>query len=523
MGNRFSVAPRKDSVMASSFWDIPGMRSKESLAFLERFLDPLCIYGEQGQPIYASPSFLRLFKVNVAEHVGFFHYFVSSTALPTVWTDRWQAALQGESVWFLAQVKATAEEIECSLQFNPDANLMYLMAKRSTGTGFTPEQVEAYEQFVLALFNRPGLATALISLDGTMVKCNQRLHELLGTTEAESIDLDDFFHPTDRLNDQDFKQKLLAGEFESYTLEKRIIDRNNDVIWVNVTLSLMDISNSLNGDGQYFSVLLEDITESKQVYHALIRMEGKWEAVVLNSLNLFIQTSSTGQIINASQCVEQILGYPEAALLGLYIFDLIHPDDNAVFAAALQQWLSLPHLNHPGIECRWKTRSGAWADLLIQGQTFPAALEIDGIILGGYDVTERKRLEADLKASEERLKSLFINIPGAVFRCDSTYAMSFISDGIEAITGYPASEFINDRIHSFFDIIHPDDISLIKHSLIQCIFERQSYAIEYRILHVDGSVRWVLERKQAIFDAQGSLLWFDGLLMDISERKSATP
>ncbi len=508
--------------MTSSFWDIPGMRSKESLTFLERFLDPICVYGEQGQPIYASSSFLRLFKVNTAENVGFFHYFVSATALPAVWKDRWQAALQGESVWFLAQVKATAEEIECSLQFNPDANLMYLMAKRLPGTGFTPEQVAAYEQFILALFNRPGLATALMRLDGTMLKCNQRLYELLGVPETEPIDLDDFFHPDDRLNDLEFKQKLLAGEIESYTLEKRLIDRDNDIIWVNMTLALMDISSSLNGDGQYFSVLLEDITESKQVYKALIRMEGKWEAVVLNSLNLFIQTSSTGQIINASTRVEQILGYPEEALLGLYIFDLLHPSDSATFAEALRQWVSAPQINHPGIACRWKTRSGDWADILIQGQTFPAALEIDGIILSGYDISDQKRLEAELKASEDRLKSLFVNIPGVVFRCDSTYAMNFISDGVETITGYPASEFINDRIQSFFDIIHPDDIELIKRSLIQCIFERQSATTEYRILHTNGTVHWVLERKQAIFDEQGSLLWFDGLLMDISDSRSAT-
>jgi PAS domain S-box-containing protein len=513
MGNRLSVAPhRLESAMVTSFWDIPGMRSQASLTFLERFLDPICVYGEQGQPIYASPSFLRLLKANI-EDVGFFRYFVSSTALPTVWTNRWKAALVGEPVWFLAQVKATSEDIECSLQFNPDANLMYLVAQRSTGTGFTPEQVEAYEQFVLALFNRPGLATALIRPDGALVKCNQRLHELLGTAESESIVLEDFFHPVDRLTDQEFKQKLLAGEIESYTLEKRLVNRNHDIIWVNVTWALMDISSSLNGDSQYFSVLLEDISESKQVYQALISMEGKWEAVVLNSLNLFMQTSSTGQIISASTRVEQILGYPEEALLGLYIFDLIHPGDSDALAGALRQWGN-PAQSPTRLDCRWKTSTGAWAVLRMQGQTFPAALEIDGMILSGYDITDRQQLAADLKASEDRLKSLFFNIPGVVFRCDSTYAMNFISDGVEAITGYPASEFINDRIQSFFDIIHPDDIELVKRSLIQCIFDRQPSAIEYRILHTNGNVYWVLERKQAIFDEQGSLLWFDGLLME---------
>jgi PAS domain S-box-containing protein len=514
MGNRLSIAPyRSDHVMVSSFWDIPGIRTPESLTFLERFLDPICVYGEQGQPIYASPSFLRLFKTNLQE-LGFFRYFITSTAPPTVWVDRWKASLRGEPVWFLTQAKASGEDLECSLQFNPDANLMYLMAQRPTGTGFSTEQVDAYEEFVLALFDRPGLATALIGLDGIVVKCNQRLHELLGTTALEVIDLETFFHPADRLHDLAFKQKLLAGEIESYTLEKRIVNRHNEIIWVNVTLALMDISNSLNGDGQYFSALLEDITESKQVYNALLRMEGKWEAVVFNSLNLFMQISSTGQIINVSTQVEQTLQYSEAALLGMYIFDLIHPNDSATLAIALQQWLTHPQTAHSEVECRWKTSKGTWVDLMIKGQTFPPALEIDGIMLSGYDVTDRKQLETDLKASEDRLKSLFLNIPGVIFRCDSTYAMNFISDGIEAITGYPASEFINDRIQSFFDLIYPDDIELVQRATMQCIFDRQPSAIEYRVIHTDGSFHWVLERKQAIFDEQGSLLWFDGLLME---------
>ena len=62
--------------MVSTLWNIPGIRSKQSQKFLERSLSPICVYDQQGQPIYASQSFLDLLQTEAGE-VSFFDYFLS--------------------------------------------------------------------------------------------------------------------------------------------------------------------------------------------------------------------------------------------------------------------------------------------------------------------------------------------------------------------------------------------------------------------------------------------------------------
>jgi PAS domain S-box-containing protein len=312
--------------MISTFWDIPGIRSKKSLEFLVKLLDPICVYDEQGQTVYASPPFLELLRTD-SNQVGFFDYFVSESTKLLTLMNSWERALQGETIWFLAKAREGQEDIECSLQFNSETKLMFLVAKRIHLQAYTRELTEEYERWILALFNHPSLAIALISLEGMVVNSNQRLHELLGTNEAKAIYLEKLVHPEDQRIDLELKRKLLQGEIESYTVEKRFITAENEVIWLNVSASLITVPACINKHKKYFAVLLEDVTENKKIYSALIRTEGKWKAFVLNNLNLFIQTSSGGQIIYASPAVERLLGYRGEELLDCHVCQLIHPDD----------------------------------------------------------------------------------------------------------------------------------------------------------------------------------------------------
>ncbi|NJO39901.1 MAG: PAS domain S-box protein [Cyanobacteria bacterium CRU_2_1] len=394
--------------MISTFWDIPGIRSKKSLEFLARLLDPICVYDDQGEVIYASQAFLELLQAE-AEEVSFYDYFLSESTPQSVVTTFWNRALQGETVQFLFNLKNTREAIECSLQFSSDAKLMFLLAKKSNQDTCIHKIKAEYERLFMSVFNHPSLAIALIHPDGTLARCNQRLHELLGT-DREINHLEDFVHPEDKLIDVNLRQKLLDGDIESYTIEKRFIAKNGEVVWVNASVSLLNTS-CANGH-QSFAILLEDITENKKIYSALIRTEGKWKTFVLNSSNLFIQTTNSGQIIYASPAVERTLGYETDELLDLYISELIHPHDLNEIDLALYLWSSGIRLNKPGIECRWRSRSGKWVYLYIQGQRFPLALEIDGVAICGYNISERKRLEAELRASEEKFRSLVLNSSG---------------------------------------------------------------------------------------------------------------
>ncbi len=113
------------------------------------------------------------------------------------------------------------------------------------------------------------------------------------------------------------------------------------------------------------------------------------------------------------------------------------------------------------------------------------------------------------------------NIPGIVYRCalDSSWTMHYINDAIEEFTGYPASDFVGNNARSFANIIHPDDQEFVT----QCVYEGTSrglpYTIEYRIIHRDGSTKWVFEKGKGITDDQGKIKWLDGAIFDISDRK----
>lgn len=505
--------------MVSTLWEIPGIQSQESLNLLERALGPLCVYDDRGSPIYASQSFLELLKATF-EDINFFLYFQSDAIPEVVLANLWALTLQGRTIDFIAKTRDDQQSLECSLKFNAEVNSVFFVAKPTNPDASLSHRVEAYEQ-ALTVFDHPGLATALINEKGTVLKCNQRLHELLKTSDYESFSLEDLTSPDDQFIDADLKQTLLSGAIPSYTTEKRFIARNNEIVWTKTRVSLAQKSDGVRQDDRCFMVLLEDITENRNVYNALIRTEEKWKAFVFNSPYLFIQTSHTGQIVYISAAVERLLGYSEAELLGRHVTELIHPNHFNEFELILQLWSSGIQPRQPEIECWWRTKAGRWVALSLQGQLFPSALKVDGVVLSGYDITDRKCLEMELKASEERFRSLIINIPGAVFRCNSTYTMEFVNDGIETITGYPALALVNNQMQSFLSIIHPDDMTIIKDSLVQSVLDRHRSSIEYRIIHADGRIRWVFERKQGVFDQNGNLLWFDGVLLDISDRKQA--
>ncbi len=71
---------------------------------------------------------------------------------------------------------------------------------------------------------------------------------------------------------------------------------------------------------------------------------------------------------------------------------------------------------------------------------------------------ERKQVEEALQESERRLSTLISNLPGAVYRArnDRAWATEFVSEGILHLTGYPASDFTQQR-REIGDLIHPDD------------------------------------------------------------------
>ncbi|OUR63963.1 hypothetical protein A9Q79_09450 [Methylophaga sp. 42_25_T18] len=134
---------------------------------------------------------------------------------------------------------------------------------------------------------------------------------------------------------------------------------------------------------------------------------------------------------------------------------------------------------------------------------------------------KRNQAEKSLRESEEKFRTLVRNIPGITYRCacDKHWTMEYISDGVEVLSGYPATDFINNAVRSYASIIHRDDSQLMNDVIMEALKQMQPYTIEFRIVHANGTEHWVYEKGQGIFDDQANLLYLDGVIVDITERK----
>jgi diguanylate cyclase (GGDEF)-like protein/PAS domain S-box-containing protein len=131
-----------------------------------------------------------------------------------------------------------------------------------------------------------------------------------------------------------------------------------------------------------------------------------------------------------------------------------------------------------------------------------------------------KRLFEDIGQREERFRTIVTQVPGAVFRFRPDGPIDFVSDAIEDISGYSATQFMRSTTHSWTNLIAPEDRKKQRRVVTQAIRDGQSYEVEYRIQDAGGGERWVQENGQPQPpDGERNAPWVDGIISDISQRK----
>jgi len=267
------------------------------------------------------------------------------------------------------------------------------------------------------------------------------------------------------------------------------------------------------------------IAERRQALASLRQADARYRALVeeLPLVTYVSSLDSPGFSSYVSPQLETLLGYsPEEWLAtpGLF-WEVIHPDD----AERVRKEHRTGYANGETFSTQYRLRAKNGRVIWVEDQVRvihdregrPA--QAQGFLI---DISARKNSELALTENEERFRTLVANIPGVVFRCaiDSDWTMEFLSDAIEEVAGFPSSDFIGNRVRTFASVVHPDDRLHLEQQVAASVDFARPYTTEYRIIHRDGSVHFVIERGQAIVGADGTSR-LDGAIFDVTERRLA--
>ncbi|MBD0253760.1 MAG: PAS domain S-box protein, partial [Rubrobacter sp.] len=221
--------------------------------------------------IYVNPAFERISGYPVEEVLGLNCRFLQGD-------DRDQPALEELRA-------ALAEEQESSVILKnyrkdgtPFWNELYVSPIHDEGGTLTnfvgvqnditerrniEEVLRESEERFRATFEHAAIGAAQVGIDGRWLRVNRRLGEIVGYEPEELLKttFQDITHPDDLEGDIEQMGRLLKGELQTYTLEKRYLRRDGLVVWVNLTVSLVRDS---SGEPAYFIAVVEDISERKK-------------------------------------------------------------------------------------------------------------------------------------------------------------------------------------------------------------------------------------------------------------------
>ena len=132
------------------------------------------------------------------------------------------------------------------------------------------ERTRRSEERYQATFEQAAVGIALVAPDGRWLRVNQRLCDITGYSREELLQrsFQDITPPDDMEADMEHVRRLLAGEAETYSMEKRYIRRNGTEVWVMLTVRLI---RKHSAEPDYFISVIEDITARKQAEAALAR------------------------------------------------------------------------------------------------------------------------------------------------------------------------------------------------------------------------------------------------------------
>ena len=305
----------------------------------------------------------------------------------------------------------------------------------------------AKERFRLSFEYAP-VGMALIDRDGTWLRVNRSLCELTGYNEEELLAMTyRITHPDDVEETNRLVKGLLSGRFNSCLQRKRYLRKDGQIAYVRVTVSAIGGEEDHETNG--FVAHMVDMTAEEKAEQARRESEMRFRDLLESAPDAAVIIDQSGCIVLVNSQTEKVFGYPRAELLGQPLEMLLPPR----FREA-----------HPGHRADYgaapKTRPmGARRELFGQrkdGSEFPVETALSPLRVNGElwvrssirDITERRRMEAEYRESQERFLAAFdqtfqfiglMKTDGTLVRANRT-ALEFADVRQEDVAGKPLWE-----------------------------------------------------------------------------------
>jgi len=302
----------------------------------------------------------------------------------------------------------------------------------------------------------------------------------------------------------------------------------------------IEVSIQYQSTDDRFVTFLHDISDRKAAEENLRQSEERYKSLFQNNHSVMLLLDpETGEINDANPAASLYYGWTHSELIGKNMSEINVLTKQEVIGE--MQKAKKEKRNH--FFFKHRLANGEFND--VEVYTGPIKFSKSTMLYSiVHDITDQKRAEEELKhlyeeledrvkertaellksnialqQAEEKYRTVADFTYGWEYWLDQKDNMLYCSPSCERITGFKASEFIqNPKL--LFDIIHPDDANIFHcHKQKEDVAKEGHREIHYRIIHSDGSVRWLGHVCQPIFDESGNFIGNRGSNRDITDRK----
>jgi len=262
----------------------------------------------------------------------------------------------------------------------------------------------------------------------------------------------------------------------------------------------------------------QEVEERRRAEESLKESEQRYRALFEGTLDgAFVIDAETMKVVLANKATAMIFGFDSAEdIVGVSPLDFVPPDDRDRVIQIVAEDMFAKDLRQVN-EFRTITRDSREIWIRAIGVRTEYQGRLAGLV-SFWDTTERKRAEEALKESEEKYRSLVSNISLGIFRSTPGPRGKFleVNPAMERITGYSRKELLQMDVSDLYR--HPEERETVLEEIVSAMGMTTR---ELRFRKKDGIEIIVSDTKVAVRNDSGQIMYFDGILEDITEHRRA--